>query len=332
MKSAFVVSCVAVAALAGSAMAQPVSLSSNFNQTVLATWTNTLDATAPRFNRPVILGISTPSTDLSTSATLVRYGVNTVNFADAGNYLIATSWNRSGFAGQQLQYRYGSGGFSATSPLTNNLGGMTTSGSRVGNFNYVISAPAGPMTFVSSWSSNTSSFGTMTTTIIQDPGLLADATGSPSVPATANFTVSSSSTDLVQTLDSIRIRGLKHTWSSQLQFTISNGTTSVVFFTNPNSNFEDQDFDGDYTFLAGGPAMPTADPVIPSGQIGTTEDFTTAFSGASIGGTWTLSVTDIDTGYTGRIAGFDLNFTAVPTPGTAALLGLGGLLAGRRRR
>lgn len=331
MKSAFVVSCVAVAALAGSAMAQPVSLSSNFNQTVLATWTNTLDATAPRFNRPVIIDISTPSTQLSTTATLVRYGVNTVNFADAGNYLIATSWNRSGFAGQQLQYRYGSGGFSATSPLTNNLGGMTTSGSRVGSSNYVISAPAGPMTFVSSWSSNSSSFGTMTTTIIQDPGLLAEATGIPSVPATANFTVSSSSTDLVQTLDSITIRGLAHTWSAQLQFTISNGTTSVVFFSNPNA-FDDQDFAGDYTFLAGGPALPTEGTVIPSGQIGTTADFTTAFSGASIGGTWTLSVTDLETGDTGRIAGFDLNFTAVPTPGTAALLGLGGLLAGRRRR
>ncbi len=187
------------------------------------------------------------------------------------------------------------------------------------------------MTFVSSWSSNTSSLGTMTTTIIQDPGLLADPPGSLSDPATANFTVSSSSTDLVQTLDSITIRGLAHTYSGQLQFTISNGTTSVVFFSNPNA-FDDQDFAGDYTFLAGGPALPTEGTVIPSGQIGTTADFTTAFSGASIGGTWTLSVTDLETGDTGRIAGFDLNFTAVPTPGTAALLGLGGLLAGRCRR
>lgn len=331
MKSAFVVSCVAVAALAGSAMAQPITLSRNLNQTVVATWTNNLDATAPRFNRPVSLGISTPSTALSTSATLVRYGANTVNFGSAGDYIIATSWSRSGSAGTLVQYRYGSGGFSATSPLTNNLGGVAIAGSTAGTFNYLISAPTGPMTFVSSLGTNTASTGTMTTTIIQDPGLLADATGDPSVPATANFTVSSSSTDLVQTLNSITIRGLQHSYAGDLQFTISNGTTSVVFFTNPNPR-DGQDFAGNYTFLAGGPALPTGGTAIPSGQIGTTADFTTAFSGASIGGTWTLSVTDLETGDTGRIAGFDLNFTAVPTPGTAALLGLGGLLAGRRRR
>lgn len=331
MKTASVLTCVAVAALAGSALAQPVTLSNNFNQVLLAQWTNTLDATAPTFNRPIAGGVSTPSTALSSSATAVRFGANTYNFANAGNYIIATSWSRVGSAGGQLQYRYGPGGFSATSPLTNNLGGLLFTASATGSANYVISAPAGPMTFVSSWGTNTAPFGTMTTAIIQDTGLLADATGDPSVPATRNFTVTSTSTDLVQTLNSITIRGLAHSWGSDLQFTISNGITSVVFFTNFDAN-DSRDYNGDYTFLAGGPSLPAGGTVITPGLIGTTGDFTTAFAGASIGGTWTLSVTDLETGDTGRIAGFDLNFTAVPTPGAAALLGLGGLLAGRRRR
>lgn len=57
-----------------------------------------------------------------------------------------------------------------------------------------------------------------------------------------------------------------------------------------------------------------------------------AFNGLDVNGTWTLTVRDLATGDTGTVAGWSMDITTVPTPGAAALIGLGGLAATRRRR
>jgi hypothetical protein len=321
----------ALAALAGSAQAQVAQTvtSGTFTPVTIASWTDNLDATAPTFQRPVVNGINTPSTTLSAAGTAVRYGANTVNFGSAGDYTVNLAWNRVGATGNPLQLRYGAGGFSPTSALTNNLGGAFLAASAVGTFSYLINAPAGPMTFVSAWSTNTSSFGTFSTTISQDLGFIRDA-GPSNAPTTTTFAASSASTDTIITLDSITIRGLQHTWYSDLSFTLSNGVSSVQFFTDTTGS--GLDYNGDYTFVVGGAAFPTTGAVVPPGSYGASNDFSTTFAGASVGGPWTLSVTDAFTGDVGRLNSFELNFTVVPTPGAAALLGLGGLVMGRRRR
>lgn len=54
------------------------------------------------------------------------------------------------------------------------------------------------------------------------------------------------------------------------------------------------------------------------------------FIGADGTGTWTVFITDREGGDTGDI--LSASVTLIPTPGAAALLGLGGLAAARRRR
>ncbi|MCW5766284.1 MAG: hypothetical protein KIT68_09950 [Phycisphaeraceae bacterium] len=55
-----------------------------------------------------------------------------------------------------------------------------------------------------------------------------------------------------------------------------------------------------------------------------------AFGAFSATGTWTLFVRDLGSGDTGEILSWSV--TILPTPGAAALLGIGGLAATRRRR
>lgn len=57
-----------------------------------------------------------------------------------------------------------------------------------------------------------------------------------------------------------------------------------------------------------------------------------AFNGADVNGTWTLTVRDLAAGDTGAVVDWSMDITTVPTPGAAALIGLGGLAATRRRR
>lgn len=333
-------SCVAVAALAGSAMAQ-VTLSNSYNATVIGSWTSVLDGTAPTFQRPVSNGPNVPSTALSATATAVRYRLNTIALPAAGSYTATVNFARATAtpAGGFIQARYPTGSFNPANAVTGNLGSAffaSTPQFATGSYAFNAAA-AGSYDFVDAWTTNTATFGTVITTVtaLPDPGALADAlTGD--VAQTSNFTISSASTDVVQTLDSIRIRGLQHTWAGDLQFSLSNGTTSVQFLVAATPATDSRDFGGDYTFQFGAASIPAfvsgGPALIAPGTYAPSSDFTNAFAGASVGGTWTLSITDIATGDAGRIAGFDLNFTVVPTPGAAALLGLGGLAMARRRR
>ncbi|CAN5859382.1 hypothetical protein BH11PLA1_BH11PLA1_18120 [soil metagenome] len=312
-------------------MGASVTLSNTYSRVLLDQWTNTLDNTSPTFNRPVSLGVNTPSTTLSGSGTAVRYAAHTYNFVNAEPIVqVEFTWNRVGATGGEAQYRYGAGGFTAATPLANNLGSAFLGASAVGGVLYSISAPAGAMTFVDAWATNTASSGTTTTRLFQglDAGALVDA---GATPGNKDFTVTSASTDTIVSLDSITLRGLQHTWNSDLQFTLSNGVNSILFLANADGA-DSRDFNGDYTFTPTGAGFAAGGTVLPSGTTGATNDFSATFAGQALAGTWTLSVTDIASGDTGRLEGFDLNFTTVPTPGAAALLGMGGLLAARRRR
>jgi uncharacterized protein (TIGR03382 family) len=57
-----------------------------------------------------------------------------------------------------------------------------------------------------------------------------------------------------------------------------------------------------------------------------------AFNGEQKDGTWTLFVSDNAAADTGTLLNFGLAFTNIPAPGAAAVLGLAGLAAVRRRR
>ncbi len=67
----------------------------------------------------------------------------------------------------------------------------------------------------------------------------------------------------------------------------------------------------------------------PAGPYGTS--LAAPLGGGGPDGVWQLFVVDFNSGDDGIIAGWSLNFT-VPTPGAAALLGLGGIVGLRRRR
>lgn len=49
-------------------------------------------------------------------------------------------------------------------------------------------------------------------------------------------------------------------------------------------------------------------------------------------GVWTLRIYDWASGDTGSLGGWSIDVTHVPAPGALALLGLAGLVSGRRRR
>ena len=56
------------------------------------------------------------------------------------------------------------------------------------------------------------------------------------------------------------------------------------------------------------------------------------FAGLSSAGSWSLTVSDLGGGDTGTIASANVSIRTIPSPAAAALLGLGGLVATRRRR
>jgi len=68
----------------------------------------------------------------------------------------------------------------------------------------------------------------------------------------------------------------------------------------------------------------------PAGPYATS--FSTAFGGSNPNGTWSLYIQDFVGGDGGSVASWSITFTQVPAPGAMALLGLAGVVGGRRRR
>lgn len=140
---------------------------------------------------------------------------------------------------------------------------------------------------------------------------------------------------------------IRHTWQGDLKATLTSpGGTTVVLFDRPGFSGSGFGFSTDNygNPTTGAPMffdhLPTANgvydtPVVainnPSG-FWNAEGNLTSFFGENKVGIWTLFVTDSAGGDTGGIEFFQLNLGKSPAPGAAALLGLGGLVAARRRR
>jgi hypothetical protein len=101
------------------------------------------------------------------------------------------------------------------------------------------------------------------------------------------------------------------------------------------------DLRGSYTFANGGGNIWTAavGGAIPPGTYAATGagsstplNMNAAFAGLPSTGTWSLFISDAVTPDLGFVASASVRITTIPTPATAALLGLGGLVAARRRR
>ena len=182
----------------------------------------------------------------------------------------------------------------------------------------------------------------------------------PAVPGSPNFNIPDNSmtgvsidlvianTDIIQSVDSVQLKNLVHTWMGDLVITLTHvetGTTAELIDrvgrTTTSGFGNSGDLNGNYSIVDGGAAWPATAAIAP----GTYTQFSngtageslaggnplSVFVGESLAGTWRLTVKDLGSGDTGSISAFCLNVT-VPAPGSLALLGLGGLVATRRRR
>lgn len=141
---------------------------------------------------------------------------------------------------------------------------------------------------------------------------------------------------LIDTFDYVFV-DISHTWIGDLIIQLEHGNNVVRLINRPGftgTGFgSSSDLAGVYTFVPGGPAFQTASSpaIVPPGAYGPFDSFD-AFHGKPKEGEWTLRIIDHAGGDTGVLRGWGFGVTNVPTPGAAALLGLGGLIAARRRR
>ncbi len=100
----------------------------------------------------------------------------------------------------------------------------------------------------------------------------------------------------------------------------------------PASTFgNSNDLNGNYVFRDGfAPLSETA--AVPAGTYGPHAGQTIGRDVADKFGEWSLFISDNAGGDTGTVRGWSITFNNVPAPGSLALLGLGGIVAGRRRR
>lgn len=163
--------------------------------------------------------------------------------------------------------------------------------------------------------------------------------GGPSNPFSSSVNVGTGGT--ISDVN-VTLTGASHTWVGDLIITLSHGATSVQLINRPgvpelstvgyswnlagNYTFDDS---GATTFESIGDVGSTFN--LPSGTYAP-ENALSAFNGGNAAGTWTLSISDNAGLDIGSIGGWTLSVTTVPAPTSMALLGLGGLVAGRRRR
>ena len=108
---------------------------------------------------------------------------------------------------------------------------------------------------------------------------------------------------------------------------------------------DSSDLSGVYIFANGGANLWSAAAAVPDGVViapgtysasgtgsGAALDMNATFAGLGSTGTWSLFLSDNAFNDLGFVASASVTITTIPTPAAAALLGLGGLVAARRRR
>jgi MYXO-CTERM domain-containing protein len=140
----------------------------------------------------------------------------------------------------------------------------------------------------------------------------------------------------------VNLSGLAHTWVGDLLITLSHNGTTVAMSDRPgvpatgagfswnlngNYNFDDEAANG--TWESVGTQASTFN--LPGGDY-KSEQALSAFDGMSTAGAWTLTISDGAGADLGSLVSWGMTITAVPAPGAFAVLGLGGLVAARRRR
>jgi len=137
--------------------------------------------------------------------------------------------------------------------------------------------------------------------------------------------------------DSLDLTNINHTWIGDLIITLTHvesGTSAIVLNRAGSIAGSDgffSDLAGNYSFSdAATGAFSTVNPVNAPGAYAPANPLS-VFAGISAAGTWRLNISDRAATDTGSFSAFGVTFT-IPTPGTAALLGLGSLVATRRRR
>lgn len=144
------------------------------------------------------------------------------------------------------------------------------------------------------------------------------------------------------TIDSVELNGLQHTWAGDLEITLDGPAGyNTHLLDQPGASGtgcgSSSDFVASNTYdwansgglfpespgnpIPSGTFQPTADPGGPS---------TPLPSGINTAGDWTLTITDHSGADTGSLGGWTINVT--PEPSTLGLLAIGGLALLRRRR
>lgn len=186
-------------------------------------------------------------------------------------------------------------------------------------------------------------------------GAIADATASNTQAGsgltTFTFNAVNVANPTITSFDSL-VMSLSHTWVGDLliQITSPAGTTADVLVRAGVVSATGFGSSGDFlaantiTFVdSGGSAFPIAGNVATGtyNRLGRANPLQVAsdtglgfnaFVGENLNGVWTLSFRDYGGGDVGTLGSWSMNITSTPTPGAAAILGLGGLVAGRRRR
>ncbi len=161
---------------------------------------------------------------------------------------------------------------------------------------------------------------------------------------------------LIGTIQSVSfgMQGLTHTWVGDLIATVTyapvGGSPISVNLMNrigqpPAGAGDSSDLNGNYTFsdsgadiwaaaagLAGGVAIPGGDYRATGAGSSSPINLTALFAGANAQGVWSINVADRAGADVGAFTGWSVSLTAVPAPSALAMMGLGGLVAGRRRR
>ena len=355
-------------ALAASSVAHGQSYSTPYTPggTLVTSYGDTLTAASPTWRRATAAGSEfapAPATTLGGTATSV-YPYHQFSFTPAvsGVYDFYSAQAHDGYL---LLY---SNPFDPTQALVNNIGGdddmaslnggvvpnrggvtgTADSGFRIpltgGTTYQVITTPFSASVPANGLFHNEIRTGPAPVHYIPDGG----ANQTPGTPLTVTLNVPDHGS--IISFDSLDIRQLTHTFTGDTVVTlrhVDTGTTVDILDrhnkTSATSFGFGGDLIGDYTFVDGGPALPTTGTTVAPGTYGLSQNTSgfgsspfdtplSSFVGEDVFGTWELTITDFASGDLGAVSAFAINVT-VPEPACLGLTVLGAsVLAVRRRR